>query len=77
MDLVKWSQERYIYITEKLKKFLLKIGFDEEKLVFIPLSGFLGLNLKTIYKSKEFDWYGGSCLLDLMGEAKLINILGL
>ena len=67
MDLVKWSQERYIYIKDMLNKFMRKIGFDEEKLVFIPLSGFSGLNIKTVHKSKEFDWYAGLCLLDLMG----------
>jgi elongation factor 1 alpha-like protein len=47
LDLVQWSQERYIFILERVKPFLKQIGFKDENIIFVPISGLEGINLSS------------------------------
>merc|ERR1719230_2421981 len=53
-----YSQERYNEIQGEVEKMLTKIGYKTKKIPFIPLSGFLGVNL-TRKGDKEMPWYKG------------------
>jgi len=39
LDLVDWSKERYEFIVSEVQPFLKSIGFKEENIVFVPISG--------------------------------------
>merc|ERR1712045_998545 len=40
-----WSKERYDEIKGEVEKMLTKIGYKTKKIPFIPMSGYLGVNL--------------------------------
>ena len=70
MDMVNWSKERYDNIVDAIKNyFVSNLGFEEDKLFFVPISSFLGINIvdpKNI--PKEGNWYNGSCLVDIIDK---------
>jgi len=77
MDVVNWSQERYDYIVECIKMFLVSAKFSEKNIRFIPISGFSGENLLELKEPKLKQWYKGPTLVDFIdsfsvGE-RLIN----
>lgn len=61
---VSWSQERYEEIKKELSTYLKKVGFNPDKIPFIPLSGFNGDNL--IERSTNCNWYKGPTLLEAL-----------
>ena len=64
MDTVKYSEERYTEIKKEVSDFLKKIGYNPEKILFIPISGFNGDNM--IDRSTNMDWYKGPILIDAL-----------
>ncbi|XP_034590334.1 elongation factor 1-alpha isoform X2 [Setaria viridis] len=67
----KYSKDRYNEIVEKVSLLLNRIGYNQEKILFVPISGFNGDNL--IERSTNLDWYKGPTLLealDLINEPK-------
>jgi len=42
MDVVDWSQDRFDAVVAELREFLLKGGYEEEDLLFVPVSGLSG-----------------------------------
>jgi len=61
---VNYSQKRYTEIMEELKKFLKKCGYDEKKIPFVPISGWMGDNM--IERSTNMPWYKGPILVDAL-----------
>jgi elongation factor 1-alpha len=57
-----WSQERYTEIVKEVSAYLKKVGYNPDKIPFIPISGWLGDNM--IEKSPNMPWYTGPCLLE-------------
>lgn len=51
MDLVDWKEEVFLSIRKELSTYLIEIGFQENKITFVPISAFLNINL--IEKSKD------------------------
>jgi elongation factor 1 alpha-like protein len=45
LDLVGWSSERYNEIVGKVLPFLKSIGFRQQSIEFVPISGLVGTNL--------------------------------
>lgn len=45
MDLVDWSPEAFLKIQKKLNYYLLDIGFQEDNIVYVPISAFYGTNI--------------------------------
>jgi len=65
LDNVQWSEERYLYITGKLRLFLKQAGFKESDVSYVPCSGLSGENLvKQSSEAKLVKWYKGPCLLE-------------
>ena len=59
MDLVDWSQERFVQIRDEFETFLPRLGVQDVQ--FIPLSALTGDNVVT--PSKYTPWYPGPTLL--------------
>ncbi len=61
MDLMEWSEERFLEIRDAIEDFLPKLdAFKDVK--FIPMSALNGDNV--VEPSKQTPWYGGSTFLD-------------
>jgi len=61
---VNWDQKRYEEIKKEVSDYLKKIGYNPEKVPFIPISGWLGDNM--VEKSENMKWYNGSTLIDAL-----------
>jgi elongation factor 1-alpha len=61
---VNWSQARYEEIKNEVSGFVKKIGYNPEKIPFVPISGWLGDNM--LEKSTNLTWYKGPTLLEAL-----------
>jgi elongation factor 1-alpha len=61
---VGYGQKRYDEIKDELKKFLKKCGYDEKKIPFVPISGWVGDNM--IDRSDKMSWYKGPILVEAL-----------
>jgi elongation factor 1-alpha len=61
---VNWSEARYNEIKNEVSNFLKKIGYNPEKIPFVPISGWLGDNM--LEKSTNLNWYKGPTLLEAL-----------
>jgi len=57
---VEYSQARYNEIKTEVSSMLKKIGYNPDKILFIPLSGWTGDNIME--KSDKLNWYTGPTL---------------
>ncbi|KAF9605882.1 hypothetical protein IFM89_020292, partial [Coptis chinensis] len=67
----KYSKARYEEIIKEVSSYLKKVGYNPDKIPFVPISGFEGDNM--IERSTNLDWYKGPTLLealDLISEPK-------
>merc|ERR1712003_534283 len=59
---VNWSEDRHGEIKGEVEKMLTKIGYKTKKIPFIPMSGFLGVNLTdkgNSIRDEKMPWYKG------------------
>lgn len=63
---VNWDQKRYEEIKKEVSDFLKKIGYNPEKIPFIPISGWHGDNM--LEKSDNMKWYSGPTLIGALDE---------
>ena len=61
---VNWDQNRYTEIKKEVSDYLKKIGYNPDKIPFIPISGWHGDNM--IEKSPNMPWYTGPTLIDAL-----------
>jgi len=61
---VNWSQARYDEIVKETSSFVKKIGYNPEKINFVPISGWNGDNM--LEKSDKLSWYKGVTLLEAL-----------
>jgi len=57
-----WSKDRFEEIKGEVEKMLTKIGYKTKKIPFIPMSGFLGVNLTdkgNSIRDEKMPWYKG------------------
>jgi elongation factor 1-alpha len=59
-----WSQSRYDEIVKEVSSFVKKIGYNPEKIPFVPISGWHGDNM--LEKSTNLPWYKGPTLLEAL-----------
>ena len=59
---VQYSQERYLEIKKELSNFIKKVGYNPDKVDFVPISGWNGDNMTE--KSPNMTWYNGPTLLE-------------
>ncbi|KAI3965586.1 hypothetical protein MKX01_010543 [Papaver californicum] len=60
----KYSKGRYEEIVKEVSSFLKKVGYNPDKIAFVPISGFEGDNM--IERSTNLDWYKGPTLLEAL-----------
>ena len=72
LDLYDWSENRYNTIVSQLSSFLVKaVGFKQENISFVPISGLNGVNLSknvTSQTPKLHSWYKGKCLTQIIDD---------
>ena len=61
---VNWDQKRYEEIKIEVSNYLKKIGYNPDKIPFIPISGWLGDNM--VEASKNMGWYKGPTLISAL-----------
>jgi len=61
---VNYSQARYDEIVKETSSFVKKIGYNPEKINFVPISGWTGDNM--LEKSPHLNWYKGPTLLEAL-----------
>jgi elongation factor 1-alpha len=61
---VKYAQARYEEIKKEVSAYLKKVGYNPDKVNFIPISGWVGDNM--IEKSDNMAWYKGPCLIEAL-----------
>lgn len=63
----KWSKERFDEIEGKITPFLRGCGYNPKKdLIFIPISGLMGVNMKDKVPEDKCSWYKGPALFELL-----------
>ncbi|KAK2458837.1 eukaryotic peptide chain release factor GTP-binding subunit ERF3A [Trifolium repens] len=69
---VNWSKERYDEIESKMIPFLKQSGYNVKKDVsFLPISGLMGLNLKTRLDKSHCSWWDGPCLFEALDSIEV------
>jgi elongation factor 1-alpha len=63
---VNWAQSRYDEIKKEVQSYIKKIGFNPDKVHFIPISGWHGDNM--LEKSPNLAWYKGLTLLEALDD---------
>ena len=61
---VNWDQKRYEEIKKEVSDYLKKIGYNPDKIPFIPISGWHGDNM--LEASENMKWYTGPCLIQAL-----------
>lgn len=61
---VNFSEERYNEIKKELTDYLKKVGYNPDKIPFVPISGWHGDNM--IEKSTNLSWFKGPTLLEAL-----------
>jgi len=59
---VEWDEKRYNDIVKKIGAFLKKSGYKDDQVIFLPMSGLMGDNIKE--RKGTPAWYTGLTLLD-------------
>jgi peptide chain release factor subunit 3 len=69
-----WSQARFDDIVAKLSPFLRGCGYNPKKdLIFIPISGLMGHNMKDSVDKSICPWYNGKPFFDILDEIDPIS----
>jgi elongation factor 1-alpha len=59
-----FTEQRYNEVKKRIMIFIMKVGYSEDNIAFIPISGYKGLN---IYEQEQnMQWYKGPVLFDLI-----------
>jgi elongation factor 1-alpha len=61
---VNWGEARFNEIKSEVSNFIKKIGYNPEKVPFVPISGWLGDNM--LERSTNLPWYKGPTLLEAL-----------
>jgi elongation factor 1-alpha len=61
---VNWSQERYEEIKNEISRMLKMVGYNVDKIPFVPTSGWTGDNLTK--PSEKMPWYKGPSLFEAL-----------
>ena len=69
MDDCKWAQARFEEIQSKLTPFLNATGYADEDLIWIPIAGLTGENIKE--PLNKANWYKGKPLLEVLDDIKI------
>jgi elongation factor 1-alpha len=71
MDAVNWAEDKFKEACEGVKKYTKLIGYKEEKVQFVPVAAFSGVN--TSKPAPEMPWYKGPTLIAALDNFALPN----
>ncbi|RMF55154.1 translation elongation factor EF-1 subunit alpha [Candidatus Woesearchaeota archaeon] len=66
MDMKDYDEGVFNKIKEDVTKLLKTVGYDPEKIPFVPIAALPGENVAK--KSEKMPWYNGKCLLETMDD---------
>jgi elongation factor 1-alpha len=66
MDSIKYSEDRYNEIKKEVSGFIKRVGYNPDKIHFVPISGWAGDNM--LEKSPNMTWYKGPTLLEALDD---------
>jgi len=66
MDMKNYDQAVFDKVKKEVGQLLKTVGFDPEKIPFVPLASLKGENV--VKKSENMDWYKGKSLIEVMDE---------
>ena len=66
LELFNWNKERFDYIKIQVHSFLTSIGFKDEDIFCIPISGLTGDNITHPITASTGSWYENKTLIDLI-----------
>jgi elongation factor 1-alpha len=61
---VLWGEERFVEIQKEVSEYLKKVGYNPDKVPFVPISGWHGDNM--IEKSPNLKWFKGPTLMEAL-----------
>jgi len=61
---VDYKEDRYEEIKKEVGAYIKKVGYNAEKVHFVPISGWTGDNMME--KTDKMPWYKGPCLLEAL-----------
>jgi len=61
---VNYGEARYLEIKKEVATYLKKVGYNPDKVPFVPISGWHGDNM--LEKSEKMTWYKGPTLLEAL-----------
>ncbi len=64
MDAAGWAEERYNDIKKEVGAYLKNVGYNPDKIIFVPISGWLGDNM--LEPSANMKWYKGPTLIQAL-----------
>jgi len=68
---VGWDKERYNEIISQLSPFIKQVGYNTKTdVIFLPVSGIKGINIKEPVDANVCNWYNGPSLLQLLDDLK-------
>ncbi|XP_027357666.1 eukaryotic peptide chain release factor GTP-binding subunit ERF3A isoform X2 [Abrus precatorius] len=69
---VMWSKERYDEIESKMIPFLKQSGYNVKKdVLFLPISGLIGTNIKVSVDKSICPWWDGPCLFEALDAVEV------
>lgn len=68
LDLVKWSKHRYEEIDRIVSGFLMTIGYKQDQIKTVPVSGLTGENLVSSTALQLQEWYEGPTLIGAIDQ---------
>lgn len=73
METSNWSIDRYNFIKQQLNAYLISLGYKEENIRFIAVSGLAGTNLTSVNEEDliQGKWYAKESLLEMINSFKL------
>jgi elongation factor 1-alpha len=63
---VNWSETRFTEIKKEVSEYLKKVGYNPDKIPFVPLSGWTGENLCEKSTNPLSSWYKGPTLIEVL-----------
>jgi len=67
---VEWAKDRWDEITGSLTPYFKQIGFNMKDVIYLPISGLKGINLKDHMDKSIAPWYDGPSLLECLDTLK-------
>ncbi|MCW6160297.1 MAG: GTP-binding protein [Candidatus Micrarchaeales archaeon] len=67
MDTRDFDEDAFLAVKKELSGFIERIGFDQKRVSFVPISAYSGENL--VKKSSKMKWYNGEPLIDAIYES--------